>query len=425
MANNQLNIIVAGKSGVGKSSFLNYLIDSYKFETGNGEPVTQHYFQQETYTASNDVTYNLYDTKGLEPGECENSKKIIIDEIEKRDQSDDMFSWIHSVYYCISAVSRRLEPFEVKLIKDLKEKCSIVVLLTKADKVGDADMDSMKQEIYNQLSDDIQVIPVCSVVERTRKGISNQFGKEDVLRASFLGLWDKLALTLPSKLTGMLDGSFIEQFGKNSQKETQVDSFGIGTFGGLLKKIFSIFTGNNKIPKNHVDVLCFMSSMSWNVKDLNQSDRNAIYDKIDDVNKSISYLKDSIQTLNVDKIWKEQENIIKQVFQFYDKVNKNNDKKVLFLHRAKSRLNDIKRIDMSAKIESIHSDESNLRKRMQDVADCLIFDSDEKKSVIPAWNSYRDNVVQLGYELKELLFKFEATFEAELYQYGQYCIREN
>ena len=39
-----LNIIIAGKSGAGKSSFLNYLIGENHFKVGEGMPVTQDYF---------------------------------------------------------------------------------------------------------------------------------------------------------------------------------------------------------------------------------------------------------------------------------------------------------------------------------------------------------------------------------------------
>lgn len=426
MDEKQLNIIIAGKSGVGKSSFLNYLIGAYKFETGNGEPVTQDYFQKESYTTSNKITYNLYDTKGLEPGECQKSKQIIIDEIEKRDKESSMYQWIHSVYYCIAATSHRaVEPFEINFIKDLKEKCSVVVLLTKADKVSAEELSQMKQALYREFTDEIQIIPVCSVPERTRRGTSTQFGRDEVLRASFLGLWDKLALTLPEKLTGTLNGNYVYPKPRASSVMLCLMSYLSEETNLSSNEIWSIVNGkrNNTKDQNHLDILCFLSNMSIYI-DLDKYDRNAIKELMSSVNESLVFFRVQFENFNVDSVWEKQEQIIQSVFDFYDKINENNNKKVLFLHRAKMRLNMIKKYDVDSKINDIKELEYKVRDKLKEVEGCLIFDSDEKKSVMTSWNSYRDAVILLGYELKELFFKFEATFEAELYQYGQYCIRE-
>lgn len=414
--NQQLNIIVAGKSGVGKSSFLNYLIGAYKFETGSGEPVTQQYFQEESYTDGNKVTYNLYDTKGLEPIECEKSKEIIVNKIEECDKDTNIFHWIHSVYYCISAVGRRIEPFETKLIKELKEKCSIVVLLTKSDKVDSNILDEMKQELYREISNEVQIIPVCSVEERTRKGTSKQFGREEVLRASFSGLWNKLALTLPKRLTRNITSSRNETDNLSDTIRKRIEDF----FGVKRTKSES---SDSQIYQ-HIESLYKLPNMSPRIKNLERGDREAIEGLLDKVTNSLNFLEEAITTFDVDDLWKTQENIIEKVFDFYDKVNSRNKPKVLFLHRAKTRLNELKKYNISKKVKKIKDSSNMVKNKLEDVENCLFFDTAEKKAVIPTWNNYRDQVVQLGYDLKELLFKFEATFEAELYQYGQYCIRE-
>lgn len=410
--NRQLNIVIAGKSGVGKSSFLNYLIGSDKFETGNGDPVTQNYFQLAHYISPNGVPYELYDTKGLEPGECEKSKKIIMDEIEKRDLSDDIFRWIHSVYYCFSASSHRIEPFEIDFINTIKEKCSVVILLTKADQSSKEDIAQMQNELLKHFSDEIQIIPVCSVSQRTRKGESKQFGKEEVLNASFLGLWSKLATILPYRLTS----KFNEKLPANYN--------GIVSLFLNHPKLAEYLGIYNKHPQTHIEALCDISNMSLYLSDQDSSDRSSLRGVMEDLDKSLFSLKCSFSNISVDTMWKPMEDIIQQVFDFYADMHNSTSPKVLFLHRAKRRLADIRNFDLSVKIEKINERRQQVDKCLKDVAGCLIWDSDEKKSVLRAWNVYRDSVVELGYTLKELLFMFEATFEAELYQYGQYCIRE-
>ena len=59
-----LNIIVAGKTGVGKSTLINSMFRENLAETGIGKPVTQHMRK----ISKKGVPLNIYDTKGFELG---------------------------------------------------------------------------------------------------------------------------------------------------------------------------------------------------------------------------------------------------------------------------------------------------------------------------------------------------------------------
>ena len=108
----RLNIVVVGRSGVGKSSFLNYAAGKKVFETGTGDPVTQSYFDViEVERPEKNVIYSLFDTKGLEAGNTDEWKKAIYSEIERRDESDNKYDWFHTKIYCIDASSKRIQPF--------------------------------------------------------------------------------------------------------------------------------------------------------------------------------------------------------------------------------------------------------------------------------------------------------------------------
>ncbi|WP_369714686.1 GTPase [Leptotrichia sp. HSP-536] len=62
-----VNIIVAGKTGVGKSSLINYIFGEKVAEVGVGAPVTQ---EIGAYHLKED-NINLYDTKGIETEDYE------------------------------------------------------------------------------------------------------------------------------------------------------------------------------------------------------------------------------------------------------------------------------------------------------------------------------------------------------------------
>ena len=200
----ELNIIITGKSGAGKSSFLNYLIDEDHFKVGEGAPVTQAYFEDYVYVdPDTHVKYHLYDTKGIEPTTTSECRQQVLNEIGRRDKLS-MFEWIHTVYYCFDASAKRIQPFEIEFINDLKNHASIVILLTKKDLVTQVDLNMLVEQIHKEVDINIQVIPVCSVAKTTRKGTSKKEGRSEVLNASFLGLWNKLANSYPQHLISPL-----------------------------------------------------------------------------------------------------------------------------------------------------------------------------------------------------------------------------
>ncbi|MDF2803758.1 MAG: GTPase protein, partial [Anaerocolumna sp.] len=130
-----LNIIVAGKTGVGKSTLINYIFREQLAETGIGKPVTQH-IQMIT---KKDVPLTIYDTKGLELGR-DTQKQIkseIIDKIIEGLYTKDENKCIHCIWYCINTVSDRIEEDEIEWIKEFTEEnketqVPIIIVLTKS-----------------------------------------------------------------------------------------------------------------------------------------------------------------------------------------------------------------------------------------------------------------------------------------------------
>ncbi|MGI6077887.1 MAG: GTPase [Fastidiosipilaceae bacterium] len=113
------NIIIAGKSGVGKSTLINAVFREPMAQTGVGRPVTQHINLLER----EDMPLRIYDTWGLELDETsriqlkKDIKKIISDRLAMGDPDH----YIHAIWYVINTMSNRFEEEEINFIRDLAE----------------------------------------------------------------------------------------------------------------------------------------------------------------------------------------------------------------------------------------------------------------------------------------------------------------
>lgn len=125
-----VNIMLIGKTGVGKSTLINNIFREKLSETGIGKPITKHLKK----ITKEGVPINLYDSRGLELSE-EVQKKVRedinleIDRINKKSKEEDM---IHAVWYCINATSNRIEEFEIQWIEELSKRLPVIIVLTQS-----------------------------------------------------------------------------------------------------------------------------------------------------------------------------------------------------------------------------------------------------------------------------------------------------
>lgn len=139
---NRLNVMVLGKTGVGKSTLINNLFSRKVAETGVGKPVTEHIRKLELP----DYPLAIYDTPGFElsgDNDIDHLLEQVIDEVEKGIASGDIGQAVHCIWYCVSTPSHRFEPAEKQFLQRLLDgvasyQVPVIVILTQSYSKSDA-----------------------------------------------------------------------------------------------------------------------------------------------------------------------------------------------------------------------------------------------------------------------------------------------
>lgn len=126
-----VNIIVAGKTGVGKSTLINAAFREDLAETGLGDPVTDKIRLIEKAN----IPIRIYDTVGLELSK--ETQKATIDEIEtlisSKSKNQNIEEMIHLIWYCVSVESERFESIEQSFVSSIADNgVPTVMVATKA-----------------------------------------------------------------------------------------------------------------------------------------------------------------------------------------------------------------------------------------------------------------------------------------------------
>lgn len=122
------NIIIAGKTGVGKSTLINSVFQGRMAETGQGKPVTQHTKK----ITKKGVPVAIYDTKGLELADYKSILAELMAYVEIANHNENAAEHIHVAWVCIAEGSRRVENAEISLVNSLARKMPVVVVITNA-----------------------------------------------------------------------------------------------------------------------------------------------------------------------------------------------------------------------------------------------------------------------------------------------------
>jgi predicted GTPase len=143
----RVNLILFGKTGVGKSTLINAVCRREFAATGIGKPVTD----KVEYYEHPDGLLGLWDTVGFEQGDDGDQILADIRTIVAERQHLEVKDRLHAVWYCVRANDRRFEVHQAELVKALAALgLPVILVLTQVpkDAAGDIDPDATELAAY-------------------------------------------------------------------------------------------------------------------------------------------------------------------------------------------------------------------------------------------------------------------------------------
>jgi len=187
--NQELNILVAGLSGVGKSTLINGLFGYDIAQAGIGKPQTQEiaYYagaERKIGKSERESQISFYDTVGLELEEKQREKVFFdIKNLVNRENEHTP----HICWYCINSEGARIQDEEIDFISQLVTlKIPVIVVLTQAYSQSKADeLEKQVRLEVKDICDVVQVVAVESHQESERGSIHiKSFGLDKLLELS-------------------------------------------------------------------------------------------------------------------------------------------------------------------------------------------------------------------------------------------------
>ncbi|MCQ8213366.1 GTPase domain-containing protein [Cetobacterium somerae] len=178
----KINTLILGKTGAGKSSFINYFYEGVISAAGVGKPVTPFGFHKYEIQ-KNSYIHCIFDSSGLEANNFLKWKKMLDDKFFLAEKGLDITTWIHNVFYCISSKGARIEKTDLDIISYLLTNSqSVCILLTKSDIAEDYEKEALKRILLREFPK-INIFEICSEEKLLRTGEKKYpFGKDKILK---------------------------------------------------------------------------------------------------------------------------------------------------------------------------------------------------------------------------------------------------
>ena len=179
----QCNVLVIGKTGVGKSTLINSVFRDRLAETGVGKPITQGIRQ---YTKQ-DYPITVYDTPGLElDAEQIHRVKLEVAEIIEEQRMQAAKEHIHVVWYCINHEGNRIEEIEEQWIKDIELKeVPVILILTQAISIDENDRSEFLSLLEKRNLPVSYIVPVLAEPKRVGRHTVETYGLKRLVEATF------------------------------------------------------------------------------------------------------------------------------------------------------------------------------------------------------------------------------------------------
>lgn len=269
-------VLIIGKSGVGKSSLLNYMFGEQVEKTGAGKPVTGMGLYQHEYKHKDNFIINIYDSWGLEADKSEEWYKLIVNEVNVHDKKG-ISDWFNTIIFCLNSNSH-VEDFECRIIKFLLGgKNNIVVALTHSNSQNPEE--NLGKIEYLEKETGItrdRIINISSVHKELISGkVTEQFGKDELFGAIVDNLWVSICGKLPSNLKGEVHQNIEQE--RNRYLSLVKENINIGS--ALIDKVkfFNKLSGSETMEK-------FGETVSQGIEEFSRKANNIVNSKLIEAN---------------------------------------------------------------------------------------------------------------------------------------------
>ena len=253
----ELNLIVMGKTGAGKSTLINAVLKEDLAPTGSGQAVTR---ENQVYTkrmllplyksASTQGDYrmvartlNMYDTVGLEidssiTQETLREIKKFIEKAQKNEKANDLTM----VWFCVNYRCNRFEPYEIDLIRSLsiEQEIPFILVLTQSYTDEKSDLEKQLRENFPEIT----VLRVLAQDYKLRNASIKAYGITELLQRSILDYDKSKVHLLESKLVMLAED--------RKNRISQMRASGIDSVASYADKAMKIgFVPGGCIPIVH------------------------------------------------------------------------------------------------------------------------------------------------------------------------------
>lgn len=171
-----LNVLIAGRTGAGKSTLINAVFQSDLAETGQGRPVTQNTRE----ITKHGSPISIWDTRGLEMAEFSATSESLLGLIRERRAERDPNRQIHLAWICIQEGGRRVEDAEIHLHAKLAELMPVLAVITKAQNDS-----GFRAEVQARLPQAKNVVRVRALAETLDEGyVLQPMGLDTLIHAT-------------------------------------------------------------------------------------------------------------------------------------------------------------------------------------------------------------------------------------------------